>query len=165
MSNATILAIAAMASTVAAIASAVVAIAGWRVQKMLLHSEVMPNLRPSYKFDDSHIEIANIGKGVAQDLKLQRSQQHFLDTKEIVSFTIGSDSSRTVYPQENIRVSIVPVLEQRKRLTSDTMRFYLFQFVNGIGMHRQLGLIYKDVFNRRMILRVKFTNDYKLASR
>lgn len=165
MSQSGIQAIAAVASAIAAIASTAVAIAGWKVQRMVLHSEVMPDLRPSYKFDDSHIELENIGKGVALNLCLQKSQQHYLDTKEIVIFDLSSDSPRTIYPHEKVRISIIPKRKKKQIYESKTdMRFELFQFVNGIGRHRQLGLIYSDVFGRRMSLKVKFTDSYKIES-
>lgn len=127
-----------------------------------MHLEIMPELSPEYELGNNYLNVKNIGKGTAIKLRLQKTRQHYLDKKIILRYSLSPLSRRTIPPTETHKIYVVPDKKIDSRLTDrNDLGLDMFRFIEGIGKHRQLGLIYEDIFGGRMLLRVQFKEEIK----
>jgi hypothetical protein len=151
---------ASVAAAIAAIASAFVAILAWRTSKQNLHSQMAPILRVAYSAGDEKLKLTNKGSGPALNVRLQKTRVHYVNMRRIIKYSFSSKQSRSIYNGDSRDFEIIAnKLVEKDDLALVLKGLNLHRFIETIGKHRKVGIIYSDIHGDKFLLHFRFLED------
>jgi hypothetical protein len=121
-----------------------------------MYSQIAPVLSGHYNFDDEYMVLRNTGNGPVYQLRAQKTNEHFIDIKTIVSYELDKDCLSTVDKGEEAKIAFLQVgsknaTPSERKLTN----FFIKQIATKLG---RFGMIYKDVLGKSWMVKLRFVD-------
>jgi hypothetical protein len=156
MSSAEMSLYAAIASAIAALLSSIITILAWRVARKNLHADVRPVLKLNYNFGDKTLKLENTGSGPALNIRLQKTQLHFVDVRRIIRYRIPTSQGHTLYHADRGEFEIIadkPAKDDDLALQLKDLG--LFRYIDNIGKNKEIAIIYDDIYGLSFLMKIK----------